>query len=135
MRISFSQYLLNEMYIALVLNDQTRAKLRDTFPPKYKEFIGHHVTLKFGVPKDTPLPKHQHTTEVVGYADDGEGIEALVVAVNGKTQRSDGSTYHITWSIDRSKGYKPVDSNKLLSKGYKKLDSAIDITTKVELLK
>jgi hypothetical protein len=132
---TFSQYLLNEMYIALVLDDQTRTKLRDTFPPKYKDFIGHHITLKFGVHKDTPLPRNQHSTEVVGYADDGKGIEALVVSLDGKTQRSDGSTYHITWSLDRSKGYKPVDSNKLLTGGFKKLDNPINITVKTELLK
>lgn len=122
------------MYIALVLDDQTRKTLKDVFPPKYRDFIGHHVTLKFGVSPDVSLPKQQNV-EVIGYADDEQGLEALVVSVNGKTQRSDGSTYHITWSLDRSQGYKPVDSNKLVTKGYKKLDHPISVKQKVELLK
>lgn len=134
-KITLTNYLLKEMYIALVLNERSRKMLKVDFPPKYGDFIGHHITLDFGVPKNTPLPKHQHKTEVVGYADDDKGIEALVVSVNGKVQRPDGSLYHITWSLDRSKGYKPVDSNKLLTNGYRTLDNPILLKSKVELLR
>jgi hypothetical protein len=131
---TFRQYLLKESYVALVVNSQTRAMLQDKFPPKYKDFIGHHITIKFGVPADTTLPSQQYDTTVVGYADDGKGIEALVVSVNGDTRRPDGRTYHITWSIDCSSGYKPVDSNKLIKNGYKEV-TPIQITTQLELLK
>jgi len=123
---------LFEMYTALVLDSKSRRELQKKFPPKYPDFIGHHVTLKFGVPKDTPKPKQPATIEVVGYKDDGKGVEALVVAVNGKSERPDGSTYHITWSIDRSAGRKPVDSNKILKDGFDKVESTpIKITPEV----
>lgn len=113
---------LFEMYTALVLDKKSRQELQKKFPPKYPDFIGHHITLKFGVPKDTKKPSQPKTIEVVGHKDDGKGVEALVVAVNGKTQRPDGSTYHITWSIDRSAGRKPVDSNKVLKGGFDKVE-------------
>jgi hypothetical protein len=108
---------LFEMYTAYVLDDKSRRSLAKVFPPKYPEFVGHHITLKFGVPKDTKKPRPADIS-IVGYADDGEGLEALVVSVNGKTIRPDGKTYHITWSLDRSKGRKPVQSNALVQQGY-----------------
>jgi hypothetical protein len=123
---------LFEMYTALVLDSKSRRELQKKFPPKYPDFIGHHVTLKFGVPKDTPNPRQPDTIEVVGYKDDGKGVEALVIAINGKSERPDGSTYHITWSIDKSAGRKPVDSNKVLKGGFDKVESTpIDITPEV----
>lgn len=125
---------LFEMYTALVLDSKSRRELRKTFPPKYPDFIGHHTTLKFGVSKDTPKPRQPNTIEVVGYKDDGKGVEALVVSINGNTERLDGSTYHITWSIDRSAGRKPVDSNKILKDGFDKVD-AVSISVTPEVLK
>jgi hypothetical protein len=125
---------LFEMYTALILDSKSRRELQKKFPPKYPDFIGHHITLKFGLPKDTPKPKQPTMIEVVGYKDDGKGVEALVVAVNGKTNRPNGSTYHITWSIDRSAGRKPVDSNKILKDGFDKVE-AIPIKITPEVLK
>lgn len=102
-----------EAYTAYVLDDTSRELLTKRFPPKYPDFIGHHVTVQFGVPADaTPPPAA--SLKVVGYKDSGDGIEALVIAVNGSTTRPDGKVYHITWSLDRDK-YKPVDSNGLLA--------------------
>ena len=125
---------LFEMYTALVLDGRSRRFLRKTFPPKYPDFIGHHITMKFGVPKDTPKPSQPKTVEVVGHKyDDERGVEALVVAVNGKTKRPDGSTYHVTWSIDKSKGAKPVHSNNMLKGGFDKVDP-IAIKISPELL-
>ena len=123
------------MYIALTIDERTRSELKRVFPPKYDDFIGHHVTLNSGVRKNTLLPDHQYVVEVVGYADDGKGIEALVVSVDGKTQRPDGNTFHITWSLDRSKGYKPVSSNDLLERDYTSITPYIEVTTNLEMLK
>lgn len=105
-----------EAYTAFVLSDESRSLLLKKFPPKYPDVIAHHVTVQFGVIPKTSPPPAPESIKVVGYKDSGDGLEALVVAVNGTRERPDGSTYHITWSLDRSK-YKPVDSNKLLSKG------------------
>lgn len=124
---------LMEGYIAYTLDKKSRNKLKSIFPPKYPEFIGHHITYKFGVGADEKLPKGG-TFKVVGYADDGKGLEALVVEVNGKTQRPDGKIYHITWSLDRSKGRKPVHSNNLIaSKGFENV-SPVGIMAKSEML-
>ncbi len=46
---------------------------------------------------------------MVGVADDGAGVQALVVEIGGTTRRPDGSTYHITWSL--APGRAAVESN------------------------
>jgi hypothetical protein len=81
-----------------------------------------------GVKSDVPLPEASSFT-VVGYAYDEAGIEALVVEVDGSVVRPDGKTFHITWSLDREAGFKPVKSNDLIaSKGYRKISNPINIT-------
>lgn len=122
-----------EAYTAYVLDDTSRELLVKRFPPKYPDFIGHHVTVQFGVPADATPPPNA-TLKVVGHKDSGDGLEALVVTVNGSTARPDGSVYHITWSLDRSK-YKPVDSNKLLSGGRYTLIKSIPIQAVPRTLK
>ena len=49
---------------------------------------------------------------MVGRADDGHGLECLVVEIDGATHRPDGSTYHITWSL--GPGRRARESNELL---------------------
>jgi hypothetical protein len=58
-------------------------------------------------------PSEQHG-EIVGRIDDGEGVEALVVSLGGTTDRPDGSTYHITWSL--SPGRRAKESNDVIAK-------------------
>lgn len=100
-------------YVGWKLTEDDREKLLEEFPPRYPDVIAHHVTLKFGVPNDHPLPEAKKGV-VVGLSDDGEGIQALVVEIDGTTDRPDGSTYHVTWSLDKDAGYKPVHSNDLI---------------------
>lgn len=109
-------------YSAYVLDTNARQRLLAAFPPKYPDVIAHHITEKFGIPKPTsPVQSVAVYANVVGYVDDGEGVEAVVVEVNGSSTRKDGSTYHITLSIDRSAGRKPADSNKVIKeKGWTK---------------
>lgn len=83
------------------------------YPPKYSKVLAHHVTVEFGVPSDTPSPNYCDV-RLVGYSDSGDGLEALVVSVNGTRDRPDGKIYHITWSLDPDK-YAPKDSNDLLA--------------------
>lgn len=112
---------LKDAYTAFELNEKDRNYLLSLFPPKYPDVIAHHITYQFGVPPDSDLPEQPKDIQVVGYADDGESIEALVVEIDSKIKRPDGKIYHITWSLDRSKGRKPVHSNDLILKhGYKK---------------
>ncbi len=49
---------------------------------------------------------------MVGRADDGSSLECLVVEMDGATDRPDGSTYHITWSL--GPGRKARESNDVL---------------------
>lgn len=106
------------MYTAYTLTDESRQMLLDKFPPKYDKVIAHHITVEFGVPEDTEVPP-EADVRVIGEGDSGDGLQALVVSVNGSTRRPDGKTFHITWSLDPEK-YKPVDSNELLADGIKK---------------
>ena len=110
-------------YSAYVLTDETRDALLKAFPPKFPDVIAHHITIELG----GKTPPEAADIQVVGRGSD-DSLEALVVAINGHTKRPDGSTYHITWSLDRSKGRKPVDSNKVLEFGWEPVEP-IDIST------
>ena len=102
------------MYTCYLLTGESRDLLLAKFPPKYLKVICHHITQKFGVPKDTPPPPQPTSVRVIGYIDDGEGMEVLLAEVDGKTQSPEGKVYHITHSLDSMLGYKPVDANSLI---------------------
>lgn len=110
-----------------LVDGSSRTKLLNTFEPKFERVICHHVTYRYGVLSTDPLPPAAEIV-VVGYASN-DAIEALVVTVDGTEKRVDGKIYHITLSLDPEKA-KPVDSNKLLSLGWTKLDSPIPVVTK-----
>lgn len=103
-----------------------REALLGRFPPKYENVIADHVTLRAGATPQTPLPRKPEA-RIVGHADDGKSLECLVVTVDGTTDRADGSTYHISWSL--SAGRAARKSNDVLSdQGWKLLPSPIDVT-------
>lgn len=81
------------------LPESERELLFCYFPPKYEKVIADHVTLKVHSSAEAQLPEIPRSSRVVGRADDGRGVECLVVELNGSTDRPDGSTYHITWSL------------------------------------
>jgi hypothetical protein len=114
-------------YQAFEVSAESRSQLAQVFPPKFKEFIGHHITYRFGVNSDLPLPEAT-SFRVIGYACDPSGLEALVVEIDGTTVRPDGKIFHITWSLDRDAGFKPVNSNNLLSGDAYELVKPINIT-------
>ena len=90
------------------LRPEQRERLLQRFPPKYGQVIADHVTLRVGAAALPPRADAQ----IVGRADDGDSLECLVVEVDGTTDRPDGSTYHITWSLGPAR--KPIESNALL---------------------
>jgi len=103
--------------------DGERERLLDRFPPKYERVVADHVTLQAGASGDTPLPRETEA-RIVGYGDDGVSLECLVVEIDGTTDRPDGSTYHITWSL--GPGRKAKESNDLLrDRGWQRLDRPI----------
>lgn len=92
-----------------------RKQLIERFPPHYPDAIADHVTLKTNAAND-PLPDPVEAT-IIGRADDDDSLECLVVMIDGTTNRPDGSTFHITWSLDKSKGREARESNDLLREG------------------
>lgn len=119
--------------VGWILDDADRARLLERFPPRYAKLIAHHVTLwSHKAAKPVPGPA---SFNVVGHADDGRGIEALVVTCDGKTQRPDGSTYHITWSLDPDSGLAPKHSNDLIAEaGWAPVEPAIPFSAEPGLL-
>ncbi|WP_432769967.1 MAG: hypothetical protein HEQ22_04260 [Sphingopyxis sp.] len=109
------------------LDRPSREFLIDIFPPRWRELVADHVTLNARASlRDPPPPKAK--AAVIGHADDGHGLEALVVAIDGNSQRPDGSFFHITWSLERDKGRTSAESNALLiDQGWRTLPAPIAI--------
>ncbi len=95
------------------LDRDQRRELLLQFPPAYGEVVADHVTLSARVDRKSELPSETHG-EIVGRSEDGEGVEAMVVSIGGTTDRPDGSTYHITWSL--AKGRRAKESNDVIRK-------------------
>src|SRR5262245_56357076 len=105
------------------LDRNEREMLVRDLPPRYAEVVADHVTLRVGS-KELPA---EVRAEIVGHADDNAGVEAMVVTIDGTTDRPDGSTYHITWSL--GPGREANESNDVLSeRGWRKFDRPIQIT-------
>jgi hypothetical protein len=100
-----------EMIIGWKLDPDQRNELLQQFPPAYPEVVADHVTLR-RAGDDEPLPEEAEA-EIVGRADDRAGVEAMVIRLNGTTDRPDGSTYHITWSLAEGRGAK--ESNDVIA--------------------
>ena len=104
--------------------DEREALLR-RLPPRYGEPVADHVTLE---KSEAPLPDDV-TAQIVGRTDDGDGVEAMVVALDGSTDRPDGSTFHSTWSL--APGRHAVESNHVLRDcGWTKFAEPISVTLK-----
>jgi hypothetical protein len=73
--------------------------------------IADHVTLRPRIAAQAALPQETHG-EIVGRVDDGNGVEAMIVRIDGTTDRPDGSSYHITWSL--ADGRRAKESNDAL---------------------
>lgn len=102
-----------------------RRRLLGLCAPHYVRVVADHVTLRFGTDAGTPLPTEE-AGEVVGEADDGKGVQALVVAIGGTTARGDGSHFHITWSL--GPGRSARESNDVIrERGWRDLDRPIPI--------
>ena len=103
-----------------------RGELLERFPPRYADPIADHITLMPNAANEPP--PNSVDAAIVGRADDGDSLECMVVTIDGTTDRPDGSTFHITWSLDRSKGREARDSNDvLLNHGWTEFDDVIPV--------
>jgi hypothetical protein len=110
------------------LDREARRALLERFAPAYPDVVADHVTLRsHAAPDDaTPAPV---TCWIVGRADDGEGVEAMVVEIDGTSDRPDGSTFHITWSLDRARGRGAIESNDVIrTHGWVAFDEPVDVS-------
>ena len=114
------------MYTGWKISDKSKGILLQRFPPKYS-VVCDYITERFGI-KEPQLPD---TVEVfvIGYASNNV-VEALVVKVDGKVVRPDGGIFHITLSVNKDLGGKPVHSNELLRHGWYGVPEHIKIDTK-----
>ena len=114
------------------IDKASKAMLMEKFPPKYPTAKYDHITVCMGG-LGAHVPESAEKVEVVGIADDGNGIEALIVKVNESATRKDGKVWHVTASYDPSKNapaefdvfakpgkekerpYKPATSNGFLA--------------------
>lgn len=118
--------------ICYELDKKSKLELMDKFPPKYPAVRYDHITVELGDMYAKP-PKPVQSIYVIGLADDNNGMQAFVVAVDGSVIRpTDGRIWHITASFDpdkkapaefdikaepdkqTSKPYRAVTSNGLL---------------------
>ncbi|WP_394222689.1 hypothetical protein [Alteromonas gracilis] len=83
--------------------------------PVHSNHFMHHITVDFGIPNDSRLPPRPNNVQVIGVASDNKA-QALVVAVDGKTERKDGKLFHVT--VSTADNVKPFYSNRLLESGY-----------------
>lgn len=114
-----------EFVVGWVLDPAARADLLSRFPPRYANVVADHVTLAAGVAGAGPLPDDVEA-RIVGWVDDGAGVQALVVAVDGRTDRPGGGTYHITWSL--AEGRRGKESNDVLaSRNWQRLDQPVPV--------
>ena len=114
----------NGSVIGWKLDREQRSALLEQFEPRYQEPVADHVTLEVKA-HSKPLPRPVES-EIVGRSDDGKGVQAMVVTIDGTTERPDGSTYHITWSL--APGRKAKESNDVIrEKGWSPIDPPIPL--------
>lgn len=108
-------------YLAFVLDGKTRTHLLELIPPSFPDVICHHITIQHGHKDDLAevlKVYHEYTNptfEVYAFGKSDEDFaEGFAVMFNGMTFKQDFTLYHITHSIDRSKGAKPVTCNMIL---------------------
>lgn len=89
-----------QAYLGYKLTDTERTQLLQAFPPAYPDILADHITIALTRPDILPAA---HEITLLGMADDGIGLQALVTAIDGQSARADGAPYHLTWSCDPAK--------------------------------
>ena len=111
--------------IGWTLDETERAELLKQYPPRYEKVVAHHVTLATNA-EHRELPSDVGAA-IVGRADDDQGVEAMAVTIDGTTDRPDGSTFHVTWSL--GEGRRARESNDVLKeRGWTEFDHPVPIT-------
>jgi hypothetical protein len=100
-------------YLAFKLSEKSRAETLEMFPPRHSKVVCHHVTIEFNLtPEKLSKYGFSNTSRVkvigIGHR---EGVQALLISIDGDTIREDGGFYHLTLSLEPP--HKPVESNNI----------------------
>jgi len=110
--------------IGWLVDEHQRVELLQQFRPLYACTVAHHVTLKTTTTDPLPEPA---IGEIVGIADDGQGVQALVVSIGGTTDRPGGGTYHVTWSLEEGRAAR--ESNDVIAqRGWTPVELPVPVT-------
>ncbi len=117
-RTNYSGYYLADRDEVLALLDS------EGVFPLYERVVFEHITLQYPDKETAPSVE---LVEIVGHAS-SDGVQAVLVEVDGVSERPDGKLYHITLSL--AEGHKPAESNAMLaSTPVEPLSSPISIRT------
>lgn len=112
-------------FVGWEVDRHERDALLQHFPPAYDRVVADHVTLKFGATGDR-TPPGETQAEIIGFVDDGAGVQAAVVAIDGASHRPDGGVFHITWSL--ADGRRAVESNDVIrERGWTALPAPVPV--------
>lgn len=100
------------MTVGWKLDLKCREDLLTVYPPRYQRTVADHVTLSVS---GTEAPAPVDDAFIIGHVDDGTGVEAYIVAIAGSTDRPDGGTWHVTWSL--AAGRAARESNDVIAHG------------------
>lgn len=105
------------VYLAFKLTENAKREILSMVTPKYKKIECDHITIEFDNPTEELQSKFANSTlEVVGYQF-GEGVDCLIVEVDGSIKRPDGGVFHVTLSLKG--GHKANESNAVIKQqGY-----------------
>ena len=122
---AFSRARPGRRVIGWKLDRAERDALLAQFSPRYERAVADHVTLRAHVQESSALPPAS-TGVIVGRSDDGQGVEAMVVQIDGTVDRPGGGTYHITWSL--AAGRRAVESNDVIAQHrWEPLDAPVPV--------
>lgn len=93
-------------YLAFVLDEATKARLQELFPPVYPDFKCHHVTLAYDISEANiatlqELVDNFAAGKLYFHADHyyrWPDMEYFYVLVNGEWMKTDQSITHLTYS-------------------------------------
>ncbi|ABP64191.1 hypothetical protein Saro_3949 (plasmid) [Novosphingobium aromaticivorans DSM 12444] len=94
-----------------VISDDDLQTLKKKYPPTYAFLAVPHCTLELGSSRQSRLPPPRKGV-VFGKIDNLDGVEALLLSIDGETVRPDGAVLHITWSL--GPGRRPRDSHEAI---------------------
>lgn len=89
-------------YAAFILDQESQQQLTRAFAPKFPCVRANHITIAHDTVDPAVLFKPK-SIRVVGYACDNQGIEAVLVEIDGQQFKADGKPWHATISFDEGR--------------------------------